>query len=138
MEVFIKQVDGLSFLGKADSNHWVPIDGPKSFAGHEAASRPMELLLIALGSCTASDIASILQKKRIFPTAFSVQCSAQRAEQHPKVFTEIHLIFKFKGENISEDAIKQAIELSQNKYCPIAAMLKETVPITYEYEIQSS
>ena len=137
MEVFIKQIDGLTFLGKEDSNHWVPIDGPKTFAGNEAASRPMELLLISLGSCTASDIASILQKKRISLTSFSVQCSAQRAEQHPKVFTNIHLIFQFKGEHISEDSVKQAIELSQHKYCPIVAMLKETVPITYEYKIQS-
>ena len=62
MQVNIKQIEGVTFIGKADSNHWVTIDGPKTFFGSEAAARPMELLLISLGACTASDVASILKK----------------------------------------------------------------------------
>lgn len=135
MEVTIKQVEGLTFLGKANSNHWVAIDGPRRFNGSEAASRPMELLLIALGSCTGSDVASILQKKRVAFSDFTMTITAERSEEHPKVFTTIHVQYNFVGNDLKETAIKQAIELSQNTYCPIAAMLKKTVKLSYSLQI---
>jgi len=135
MEAKIKQVEGLTFVAKADSNHWVTIDGPKQFDGSEAAPRPMELLLIALGSCTASDVASILKKKRVKLQKFEVTVSGERSEEHPKVFTKIHIEYIFGGENIRHEDLKRAIELSQDKYCPISAMLKKAVEITYSYHI---
>ena len=136
MQVKIKQVVGLTFIGKADSNHWVTIDGPKKFNGSEAASRPMELLLISLGSCTGSDVASILKKKRVDIQKFELNLTAERLETHPKIFTKIHIEYVFTGQNLKHEDIKRAIELSQNKYCPISAMLIKTVDLTYSYEIK--
>ena len=136
MQVKIKQVVGLTFIGKADSNHWVTIDGPKKFNGSEAASRPMELLLISLGSCTGSDVVSILKKKRVDIQKFELNLTAERLETHPKIFTKIHIEYVFTGQNLKHEDIKRAIELSQNKYCPISAMLIKTVDLTYSYEIK--
>ena len=136
MQVKIKQVVGLTFIGKADSNHWVTIDGPKKFNGSEAASRPMELLLISLGSCTGSDVISILKKKRVDIRKFELNLTAERLETHPKIFTKIHIEYVFTGQNLKHEDIKRAIELSQNKYCPISAMLIKTVDLTYSYEIK--
>jgi len=136
MQVKIKQVVGLTFIGKADSNHWVTVDGPKKFNGSEAASRPMELLLISLGSCTGSDVISILKKKRVDIQKFELNLTAERLETHPKIFTKIHIEYVFTGQNLKHEDIKRAIELSQNKYCPISAMLIKTVDLTYSYEIK--
>ena len=136
MQVKIKQVEGLTFIGKADSNHWITIDGPKEFSGSEAASRPMELLLISLGSCTASDVASILKKKRVDFQKFEVNINGERKNEHPKVFTKINIEYVFTGKNLKKEDIKRAIELSQNKYCPISFMLIKTVEITYAYKIR--
>ena len=85
MRAIVKQVEGLTFVAKADSNHWIVIDGPKEYFGSEAASRPMELLLISLGSCTASDVAAILKKKRVKLEGFEVKLEAERKDEHPKV-----------------------------------------------------
>ncbi|RLF28177.1 MAG: osmotically inducible protein OsmC [Thermoplasmata archaeon] len=135
MEAIIKQVEGLTFVAKADSNHWIAIDGPRQFFGSEAAPRPMELLLIALGSCTASDVAAILQKKRVDLREFHVKLRAERAEEHPKVFTKIHIEYVFGGRGIQNKDVERAIELSQGKYCPISAMLRKTVEITHSYRV---
>ena len=136
MQVKIKQVEGLTFVGKADSNHWVTIDGPKSFFGSEAASRPMELLLISLGTCTASDVASILKKKRVDLNKFEINITGERAQDHPKVFTTINIEFEFTSETLKNEDAERAIELSKNKYCPISAMLSNAVKITYKYKIE--
>ena len=136
MQVKIKQVEGLTFVGKADSDHWVTIDGPKSFFGSEAACRPMELLLISLGACTASDVASILKKKRVDLNKFEINITGDRAQEHPKVFTTINIEFEFTGKNLKNEDVERAIELSKNKYCPISAMLSNAVKITYKYKIE--
>ena len=136
MQVKINQVEGLTFVGKADSNHWVTIDGPKSFFGSEAACRPMELLLISLGACTASDVASILKKKRVDLNKFEINITGERAQDHPKVFTTINIEFEFTGKNLKNEDVERAIELSKNKYCPISAMLSNAVKITYKYKIE--
>lgn len=136
MKVTIKQIQGLTFVGKGDSNHWVSIDGPKQFKGSEAASRPMELLLVSLGSCTASDVASILQKKRVPLDTMEVIVTGDREETHPKVYTKINIEYIFYGENMEKNDLERAIDLSQNKYCPISAMLKESCEITHSYQIK--
>ena len=135
MKVQIKQVEGLSFVGKGESNHWVAIDGPKEFFGSEAASRPMELLLIALGGCTASDVVSILKKKRVNLDSFKLNIQAERANNHPKVFTKIHMEYIFHGRNLDINALERAVELSQNKYCSISSMLNNNVKMTYSCQI---
>jgi putative redox protein len=136
MKVTLKQVKGLTFIGKGESNHWVCIDGPKQFDGSEAGSRPMELLLVSLGSCTGSDVASILRKKRVQFDHMKLNLVGERQENHPKVFTKIHVEYVFYGKNVEDKHVKRAIDLSQNKYCPISAMLKESCKITYSYRVE--
>jgi len=87
MKAIIKQVEGCSFIGKADSNHWISIDTPKESFGSDAAARPMELVLIALGSCSGCDVVSILKKKQVQLKGFEIYNDAERSETHPKVFT---------------------------------------------------
>ena len=136
MKVTIKQVQGLTFVGKGESNHWVSIDGPKQFNGSEAASRPMELLLVSLGSCTASDVVSILRKKRVPLDTMDVVVTGNRKETHPKVYTKINIEYIFYGKNMETKDLERAIDLSQNKYCPISAMLKESCEITHSYRVE--
>lgn len=137
MEVMIKQVKGLTFIGKGDTNHWISIDGPKQFNGSEGASRPMELLLISLGSCTGSDVASILQKKRVPLDHMDVVVTGERREAHPKIFTEINVEYIFYGKDMKTKDLKRAIDLSQNKYCPVSAMLSNSCKITHSYKIKN-
>jgi putative redox protein len=135
MKVMVKQIEGCSFIGKAESNHWVPIDSKKEFLGSDAATHPMELVLLALGSCSGCDVVSILEKKKVRLTDFEVLIDAERSETHPKVFTKIHLEFVFFGHDLNPVHLKRAIELSQEKYCPVSAMLKPSVSLTTSYRI---
>jgi putative redox protein len=135
MKAIVKQIEGCSFIGKADSNHWVSIDTKKDVSGSDAATHPMELVLLALGSCTGCDVISILQKKKVLLHGFEIQINAERAEEHPRVFTKIHLEFVFIGTELNPIPLERAIELSQQKYCPVSAMLRPSVPITTSYRI---
>ena len=137
MKANIRQVKGLTFVGKSSSNHWLVIDGPIEFAGSEAAARPMELLLISLGSCTASDVSSILKKKKVELNEFEVNLNAERQENHPKVFTKINIDYLFSGTDIKDKDVKRAIDLSLSKYCPISSMLSKTVNISYKFKINN-
>lgn len=136
MNATIKQVDGLTLVGKSDSNHWVPLDSTKSFGGMEAATKPMELLLIALGGCTSMDVLSLLKKMRQDIVDFSIDLDSERAEGHPAVFTKIHLVYQISGKNVNPDNVKKAIDMSMSKYCSVTAMLKETVDITWDFNIE--
>ncbi|MFZ1292147.1 MAG: OsmC family protein [Melioribacteraceae bacterium] len=132
----IKQLDGISFIGKTDSNHWVAMDGPENFGGSNAATRPKELLLLSLGGCTAADVVAILQKKRVKLDDFEIQISAESTETHPKVYTKIHLEFVFYGKGIKEQDVERAIELSQTTYCGVTAMLQKSIEITHSFTIK--
>jgi putative redox protein len=134
MKAIVKQVEGCSFIGKSDSNHWVPIDSTKEY-GADAATHPMELVLLALGSCTGCDVASILTKKKVQLQGFEIHIEAERSESYPKVFTSIHLEYIFYGKKLNTTHLRRAIDLSQEKYCPVSAMLKTSVPITTSYKI---
>jgi putative redox protein len=134
----VRQVRGLTFVGLTESGHWVTVDGPPEFGGSSAAIRPKELILISLGACTGSDVISILQKKRVKLGGFEVRLKAQVAEEHPQVYTKIHIEYVFYGENLSKPDLERAIDLSQNKYCPVSAMLKPAVEITNSYIILPS
>ena len=135
MKAVVKRIEGCSFIGKGESNHWVPVDSKKEFAGSDAATHPMELVLLALGSCTGCDVVSILEKKKVKLKDFEIHIDAERAETHPKVFTKIHLEFVFFGRGLNPMHLERAIELSQQKYCPISAMIRPSVPITTSYRI---
>ena len=131
----VQQVKGMTFAARADSNHWVTMDGPPELGGSNAGSRPKELVLMALGGCTGSDVASILQKKRVPVRDFRITLTAQTAEEHPQVFTAIHVEYVFVGEGIDPGIVERAIELSTTKYCAVSAMLRASVTITHSYRI---
>jgi len=136
MNVTIKQIEGITFIGKGETNHWVTMDGPKQFNGSEAGSRPMELLLISLGGCSGSDVVSILTKKRVSIDQLEINVTGDRENTHPKVFSKIHLEYVFYGNNLPVQDLERAIDLSQNKYCPISAMLRKSCEITHSYRIE--
>lgn len=137
MKARVKQVEGLSLIGKSDSNHWVPLDSMKVVGGTEAAAKPMELVLIALGGCTSMDVLSILKKMRQDVRDYDVELDGEKAEGHPSVFTKIHLRYIIKGKEINPENVEKAIELSMTKYCSVSAMLKKSVDITWDFEIVS-
>ncbi len=134
----VKQLQGITFIGKTDSNHWIPMDGPENFGGSNAGIRPKELLLVSLGGCTGADVTAILQKKRIKIDGFEINISAESADTHPKVYTKIHLDFVFYGKDIKEKDVERAIELSQKTYCAVTAMLEKSIEITHAFTIKES
>jgi putative redox protein len=137
MKAVIKQVEGCAFIGKADSNHWTAIDVPKDTCGTDAATHPMEMVLLALGSCSGADVVSILEKKRVVLDGFEINIDAERADGHPMVFTKIHLEYVFYGKDINRLHVERAINLSMEKYCSVYAMLKKSVTVTSSYRIVS-
>ena len=132
----VKQLQGISLAGKTDSNHWIVMDGPRDFGGSDAGIRPKELLLLALGGCTASDVIAILQKKRVPFEGLEIHLSAEQTEEHPQVFTSIHVEYVVQGDNINPGDVDRAIELSETKYCSVNAMLSKAVKITRSFRIE--
>jgi putative redox protein len=126
---------GLSFSGTADSGFKVPLGADLETGGANDGFRPMELMAVSLAGCTAMDVVSILKKKQQDVTAFEIQVHADRAEEHPKVFTHIIITYLVTGHNLDEKAVLRSIELSATKYCPAQAMLAKVVPIELIYEI---
>lgn len=137
-KAYLKQVKGITFAGKTDSNHWITVDGPENFGGSDAGIRPKELLLLSLAGCTASDVVSILQKKRVKLDDFEINISAEMTEEHPKVFTKIDLEYVFYGDNIAEKDVERAIDLSQTTYCGVTAMLEKALEINHTYKIEKA
>lgn len=121
------------FLGTATNGQQTFMDGPPSAGGEDKGIRPMEMVLMGLAGCSAFDVVSILEKKKKTIANCEINVSAQRADAIPAVFEKIHLEFFISGQNISAKAAQQAVELSVDKYCSVAAMLKAGgVEITYE------
>jgi putative redox protein len=135
MRVVVKQLQGIALAGKADSGHWVPMDGPEEFGGSAAASRPMELILMGLGGCTSMDVISILKKKRVEVDDYECIIEAERAPHHPKVFTKIKMKYVFYGRNIPVKDVERAIQLSEESYGSASVMLKKSAEIVTTYEI---
>jgi putative redox protein len=125
----------LSFTGTADTGFEVPLGTDPSVGGDSDGFKPMELIAIGLAGCTGMDVISILQKKRQDVTDFEVHVRAERAEDHPRVFTEINVTYLVTGNQINPQAVERAIELSENKYCPAHAMLGQVASITCNYQI---
>lgn len=136
MEAKATWKQGLSFTGTADSGFEVSLGSKPDVGGDNDGFRPIELIAIGLAGCTAMDVISILEKKRQVVTDFEVQVHAERAEEHPKVFTHVLIKYLVEGENIERSAVERAIELSTNKYCPSHAMLKMAVDIDHTFEIK--
>ncbi len=136
-KVYLKQVKGLTLAAKGESNHWITMDGPEKLGGNDAGVRPKELILMSLAGCTGSDVVSILQKKRVKLQDFEINISAQQAEEHPKVFTDIDLEYVFYGKDIKPADVERAIELSTTIYCGVSAMLKKAMKINHTYRIEN-
>jgi putative redox protein len=120
------------FVGEPPSGHALVTDFRHE---NKSAASPMELVLIALGGCTGADVVSILQKKRQRVTDYQIEIRAQRREGHPRIYTHIEIIHRFRGVNLEEKGVAHAIELSETKYCSVSAMLAASAKITTRYEI---
>ncbi len=128
----VTAVDSDLFLGVTPSNHAVAIDTDNE---RHSAPSPMELLLLALGSCTGVDVASILKKKRQRVMGYRIEVRGTRRESHPRKYDKIEVHHIVTGRNISEHSVAQAIELSEMKYCSVAATFRPTVEIVSTFEI---
>ena len=139
MQARIKWVENAAFVGETGSSHAIVIDGPPEVGGRDLGARPMELMLMSVGTCSAVDVLHILRKSRQPVTDCHVEVEGQRADTEPKVFTDIHLKFVLTGNGLSEPQVRRAVELSADKYCSASIMLKRGgVNVTHSYEIRAS
>ncbi|HHH43231.1 MAG TPA: OsmC family protein [Gammaproteobacteria bacterium] len=136
MKARIKWVQDATFLGESGSGHAVVMDGPPDHGGRNLGVRPMEMLLLGMGGCTAFDVVSILKKSRQDIRDCVAEIEAGRADREPKVFTRIHVHFIVTGKDLSEKRVARAVELSAQKYCSASIMLGKTATITHDFEIR--
>jgi len=134
-KAIVKQLQGITLAGKSDSNHWIMMDGSPTFGGSAAGASPKELVLMGLGGCTASDVISILTKKRTPVRNLEIRLTAQVSDAHPQVFTDVHIEYVVFGEGVKEADVARAIELSTTKYCSVSAMLSPAMKLTHSYKI---
>ncbi len=138
MQASVTWSEGLSFTGTADSGFTVPLGTDAKYGGADDGFRPLELMLMSLAGCTGMDVISILQKKRQQVTGFQVNVHAERAGEHPRVFTAITVEYSVQGVNLDPAAVARAVELSETKYCAARAMLAQVVPITSAIRIEDT
>jgi putative redox protein len=138
MKARIKWVEDATFLGEAGSGHALVMDGPPESGGRNLGPRPMELLLLGMGGCTAFDVIMILKKSRQPVTDCVVELNAERAEQAPKVFTRIHVHFVVTGRGLAAKQVERAVQLSAEKYCSASIMLGQVAEISHDFEIREA
>ena len=136
MKCRVKWLDHMSFVGESGSGHSVVMDGAPDAGGRDLGIRPMEMLLLGLGGCTAFDVVSILHKSRQQISDCEVEIEAERAADIPKVFTKIHVHFIVSGKDLDPGRVARAVELSAEKYCSASRMLAKTAEITHDFEIR--
>ncbi len=117
------------------NGHKFVIDAEPQVGGKDRGPRPKPLTLASLGGCTGMDVISILKKMRVEPTYFNVVVSADTTDQHPKYYYKIHITYEFRGDNLPMDKLEKAINLSQDRYCGVTAMLQKAAEITHEVKI---
>jgi putative redox protein len=127
----VKWIGDEKFLAISPSGHAIAIDSDRA---SNKAPGPMELVLMALGACTATDVVSILKKKRQKLEGLEVICSGERAAEPPTVWIRLEILYRLHG-TLDEAAVKHAIELSEKKYCSVSAMLQKTAKLTWRHEI---
>ncbi len=135
MEAKVVWKGRLNFEGRAESGFHLPLDGSLDAGGENHGFRPMELLVIGLAGCSGMDVISILKKKQQEVANFEVIVRADRAEQHPRVFTRVEMEYKVEGKAIDRAAVERAVQLSIEKYCPAYAMLGKAVPIDIKISV---
>ena len=135
MNISVKWIDGMLMVGKSDSGHAIVMDGPPEIGGENLGVRPMEMLLLGMTGCTVIDVISTLKKMREDVVDCQTQVSADRSEEYPKVFTNIHVHFVLRGKQLNPSKVDKAIKLSAEKYCSASIMIGKTAIITHDYEI---
>jgi len=127
--------EGMSFLAETGSNHLVTMDGAPEGGGRNLAPRPMEMVLLGTGGCTAYDVVVILKKSGQDVTGCEVKLTAERATTDPKVFTKIHMHWTVRGRGLKRNIVENAVRLTHEKYCSATAMLAKTAEVTRDFEI---
>ena len=122
-------------VGESASGHGIVMDGPEEIGGHNLGVRPMEMLLLGMGGCTTVDVISILKKMREDVVDCRCEVSGVRADEHPKIFTDIHIHFISSGNNLDEKKVEKAITLSAERYCSASLMLGKAAKVTHDFEI---
>lgn len=135
MKTRVKWIEDLCLFAESGSGHGMILDGAPEVGGRNAGTRPMELLLIGLGGCTAMDVVTILRKQRQAVTDCVIEIEGERALDPPKIYTKIHVHYIVTGKNLNEKHVKRAIDLSVEGYCSVQAMLEKSATITHDYEI---
>ena len=135
MNISVNWIDGMLMVGKSHSGHSITMDGPPEIGGNNLGVRPMEMLLLGVAGCTMIDVVTTLKKMRQDFTNCETKLSAERADEHPKVFTDIHIQFIVKGQDLDPKKVDKAITLSAEKYCSASIMLGKTASITHDFEI---
>ncbi len=135
-EILLRQIKGNTYAAKADSGHWVAMDTKAEAGGSGAGSTPKELLLMALAGCTSMDVLPILKKKRSPVAGYECIVKGVEREEHPRIYTEIHIEYILYGDGIKPEDVERAIELSTTKYCSVSAMLSASSKISHSYRIE--
>ncbi len=138
MEARVKWVERRTFLGESGSGHTVVMDGPPDAGGRDLGVRPMEMLLLGMGGCTAFDVVEILRKGREPVEDVVIELSGERSEEIPKVFTRIDVKYIITGKGLNPDKVERAVHLSAGKYCSATIMMGATAEITHTIEIVES
>ena len=135
MKATVKWLDHMSFVGESGSGHSVVMDGPPDDGGRNLGVRPMEMVLLGMGGCTAFDVVHILKRARQNIVDCHVEMEAERATDIPKVFTKIHAHYVIKGKGLDAKKVERAITMTAEKYCSVSIMLANSVEITHDFEI---
>lgn len=133
-ESLLKWTGEMAFETELDG-HKLTLDAAKEAGGQNTGMRPKKLMLTALAGCTGMDVISILKKMKIVPQEFNVRVEGNVTDEHPKQYDSMHIIYEFKGADLSEDKLIKAIELSQEKYCGVSALYKKAISVSYEIRI---
>lgn len=138
MKARIKWIEDVAFMGESETGHAVVMDGAPENGGRNIGMRPMEMLLIGMGGCTAFDVVTILKKSRQAVVDCVAEIDAERANEIPKVFTKIHVHFVVTGHDLNDNQVARAVSLSAEKYCSASIMLSKSVEMTHDYEIRTA
>jgi len=134
--VRVKWIDGMQFVAIDSLGHSIVMDASKQVGGESSGFSPLQLLLAALGGCTGIDIVDIMRKQRQQVDDLEIVVSGERVNEPPRVYSNIHVEYKVKGKDIKEKAVERAIQLSEDKYCSVGAMLRAKAKVTSSYSIQ--
>ena len=136
MKARVQLVQGMTFVAESGSGHAVVVDAAPDVGGRDLGPRPMELVLMGTGACSAIDVVHILRRARQDVTGCVVELDADRAEEDPKVFTRIRMHYVVTGKGLAPNQVERAIKLSKEKYCSATSMLAHTVDITFDFEVR--